>query len=509
MKAKILIADDEPLNLATLESFLTGEDYEIHFAESGIEACAKAQVERPDLILLDVMMPEMSGFEVTRRIRADPAIGRIPIILITALDDDRSRLEGLNAGADDFLSKPCRREEIRARVRTVASLNRFRSIAEQRERFERLFELAPGAIVLVDAKGVVVAANAKAVLQRCGEPVWAPFSEAAGKALRDVLAGARRGETRVACEVRHGEGAAAEIFHVRAVVWTENGDALAMLSFDDITQEVRAREAVERMNAELESMVQARTRQLEESNGLLMSYANFVSHDLRSPLTVVKGYLSMLREGVVPLAEGASAVERAFEGALMMQELIQNILQLAQEEHDRPKKTALAAVDPAPVIRRLAMRMRELFPGTTPRIEIASLPLVGVTAVLIERVFYNLLSNALKYSQAAAQPRVEVGVGESPDGPVIYVRDNGVGFDARDSDKLFREFSRLPTSGGTEGFGLGLSLVARLLRAHGGRIWAQSTVGQGATFYVQFPRPAGRDEPKLRTPPLDLAAKNK
>ena len=116
MTPKILIVDDEPLNLVTLEAFLAQDGYELHFASSAREAYAAALTLHPDLILLDVMMPDMDGFAVCRQIRHDPVIARIPVVLITALDDDSSRLKGLQAGADEFVSKPCRREELRTRI---------------------------------------------------------------------------------------------------------------------------------------------------------------------------------------------------------------------------------------------------------------------------------------------------------------------------------------------------------------------------------------------------------
>jgi CheY-like chemotaxis protein len=102
MKPKILIVDDEPLNLTTLEAFLSGDGYELHFAENGRDACAMAQTLQPDLILLDVMMPEMDGFAVCRHIRSDPVIGRVPIIVVTALDDDRSRSRDCAPGRTIF-----------------------------------------------------------------------------------------------------------------------------------------------------------------------------------------------------------------------------------------------------------------------------------------------------------------------------------------------------------------------------------------------------------------------
>jgi len=289
-------------------------------------------------------------------------------------------------------------------------------------------------------------------------------------------------------EVRLADGG--RIFHVRVAPAPEAGVRHALLAFDDVTAEVQAREELARLNASLEEQVRARTQQLEEANGLLMSYAGFVSHDLRSPLTVMKGYLSLIQEGVVPVnAEAAPLIGHAYNASITMQELIQNILQLAQDVHDGVRGEPAGVLDPTPVIRKLAMRMRELFPEAKTAIRVAALPPVGVSAVLVERVFYNLLTNAVKYSAESANPAVEVGATLDEAGPVLWVRDNGVGFDARDSDRLFREFSRLSTAGQTEGFGLGRSLVAKLGPANAGPTWAESAVGQGATFFVQLPAP--------------------
>ncbi len=490
MTAKILIVDDEERNLETLEAILAGEDYEIHYAADGPTALARAQAVRPDLVLLDVIMPGMDGFEVTRRLRTDPVVSHVPILLVTGLEDDESRLQGLRAGADDFLTKPCRREEIRARVRTVVQLNRFRTIAEQRARFERLFELSPDGTVLVEGDGNIVAANPRAATLRLGKNLYGSLSNADAEILRamltEVFAGRRPEAREVAAATMEGR----RVLHVRAAEVPEGDTRLALLVFDDITAEVEAREALRRMNSELESLVLARTRQLEEANGLLMSYANFVSHDLRSPLAVVKGYLSLLQAGDIRVGKKAAAmIEQAYGGTLALEDLIGNILQLAQQEHDRTSTRTDWSVDPAPVVHRLVRLMGNLFPNLEPKYEIAALPLVGVSSVLVERVFYNLLANALKYSASSKVPRVEVGTLAGSALPVIFVRDNGVGFDSRDADKLFREFSRLDHARLAPGMGLGLSLVARLLRAHGGRIWAEGAVGAGATFYVEFPRP--------------------
>ncbi len=138
MSSKILIVDDDPLSLTTLESTLDGQGYEITSADNGLTALKKADELMPDLILLDVMMPFMDGFEVCRRIRATPKLAEVPIIILTALDDRDSRLLGIESGADDFLSKPVDRQELRLRVSTIVRLNRYRTLLTQRENLRQM-----------------------------------------------------------------------------------------------------------------------------------------------------------------------------------------------------------------------------------------------------------------------------------------------------------------------------------------------------------------------------------
>ncbi|TEU20125.1 MAG: response regulator, partial [Anaerolineales bacterium] len=149
----ILIVDDEPGARDTLEALLTGQGYHLAFASNGPEALEKAAELTPDLVLLDVMMPDMDGFEVCQRLRADPLLAQVPVIMVTALDDHDSRVQGIKVGADDFISKPFDRAELRARVRTVTQLNRYRLLSERAE-FERLIALFPEGVI-VDAGGVI------------------------------------------------------------------------------------------------------------------------------------------------------------------------------------------------------------------------------------------------------------------------------------------------------------------------------------------------------------------
>ncbi len=138
--SKILIVDDSPSAREALYAILEGQGYQLATAESGQQALELAADLHPDLILLDVMMPGMDGFEVCRRIRSNPQVAEVPIVILTALDDSASLLKGIEAGADDFLAKPVDRHELRARVRTITRLNRYHTLMEQRESLRRMAE---------------------------------------------------------------------------------------------------------------------------------------------------------------------------------------------------------------------------------------------------------------------------------------------------------------------------------------------------------------------------------
>jgi len=132
MSSTVLIVDDEYSGRQTLESILDGEGYNIEMAENGLQALEKAKQLLPDVILLDVMMPGMTGFEVCQHIRNDPTVAEIPIIILTALDDRDSLLNALKAGADDFISKPFDRFELRARLLGITRLNRYHKLVKER-----------------------------------------------------------------------------------------------------------------------------------------------------------------------------------------------------------------------------------------------------------------------------------------------------------------------------------------------------------------------------------------
>ena len=157
--AKILIVDDSPTGRETLGALLYSPEYELHFASNGLEALEKAVEVVPDLILLDVMMPDMNGYEVCENLRQDEVLAEVPVIMVTALDDRKSRLQGIRSGADDFISKPFDTAELGARVQMIVRLNRYRRLNDERRRFEQIIQFSPDGIAIVDEDGIIRQAN--------------------------------------------------------------------------------------------------------------------------------------------------------------------------------------------------------------------------------------------------------------------------------------------------------------------------------------------------------------
>ncbi|MCB0210151.1 MAG: response regulator [Anaerolineae bacterium] len=158
----ILIIDDQPSVRKSLEGLLIGQGYNLEFACNGSEGLVKASKLVPDLIILDVMMPKMSGFEVCERIRNDPILAEVPILMLTALDDLSSKIQGLEAGADDFLSKPFNRIELLARIHTITRLNRYRRLLSERSKSDWIMEQANDGYLIIDDNDTIRFANSKA-----------------------------------------------------------------------------------------------------------------------------------------------------------------------------------------------------------------------------------------------------------------------------------------------------------------------------------------------------------
>ncbi|MCP4542265.1 MAG: GAF domain-containing protein [Chloroflexi bacterium] len=254
-ESTILITDDELASRTLLKMLLSREGYNLAFASNGAEAIAKATEAPPDLILLDIMMPGMDGFEVCRRLRADPLLSTVPIVIVTALDDRNSRSKGIEAGADGFVSKPFDHIELQERVRTIVRLNRYRLLRE-RAKFEQLVELSPNGIVIVNTNGLIDLAN-PTILQMLGAKkqdlvigkniltfVIPEQVEYCSTFLHDTITGTIQSAKTETWLVRlNGEHFPVEI-SAGHMVW--NGELAAQITVTDITERKRAEESLRR-----------------------------------------------------------------------------------------------------------------------------------------------------------------------------------------------------------------------------------------------------------------------
>jgi signal transduction histidine kinase len=248
-----------------------------------------------------------------------------------------------------------------------------------------------------------------------------------------------------------------------------------------------AQATIQRLNEELEQRVRERTRELEVANQELAlanqdleSFSFSVSHDLRSPLRTIREFSKIFLEDYgkdVP-QEGRALLGRVEEGGARMSQLIEDLLAFSRFSRQPLDKKPVVLAD---LVRRLVTELRPA--GSTADVRIGDVPDCHGDASLLEQVLSNLLSNAFKFSRKTSAPRVEIGSLRQGNEVVYYVRDNGAGFDMKMAEKLFSVFQRLHPASQFEGTGVGLSIVQRIVQRHGGRIWADSAPGQGATFY--------------------------
>jgi PAS domain S-box-containing protein len=280
----------------------------------------------------------------------------------------------------------------------------------------------------------------------------------------------------------------------------------------DITGSKRAEAEIRRLNTELEERVRQRTLELEAANRELEAFCYSVSHDLRAPLRAISSYSAIILDdfaGQLP-SEARRLFDRVHCRAQEMGKLITSLLTFSRLGRQQINKQS---VSPTELVRRALATLSAEQQDRRVEIVVLELPECLADPVLLEQLFVNLLSNALKFTRGREPARIEVGAapvsalasGEaSPDaGPedlAYFVRDNGAGFDMRYADKLFGVFQRLHAASEYEGTGVGLSIVQRIVQRHGGRVWAHAAVDRGATFYFTLggaPRPATPSETVL------------
>ncbi len=276
----------------------------------------------------------------------------------------------------------------------------------------------------------------------------------------------------------------------RIQAWSADGRPLRMLGTHTDIDAIKAAEATLReLNADLEARVAHRTAELQALNQSLESFVYSVSHDLKTPLRGIEGYSRLLEEDYADQLgeEGRLFVGNIRSGVARMGELIDDLLAYSRMER---KPLAQASLDPAPLLTQLLAEYQTAIAenGIALHVALPGSPVLADPDGLA-MVLRNLLENAIKFSAKVASPRIEIGGRAEAGSVILWVRDNGIGFDMKYHDRIFEIFQRLHRLEDYPGTGIGLALVKKAMQRMGGRTWAESAPGEGATFFLSLPRP--------------------
>jgi two-component system sensor histidine kinase/response regulator len=389
---KILLVDDQPENLLSAEAVLEALGEEIVKAESGAEALLQLLDHEFAVVVLDIMMPDMDGFETAALIRQRERSRHTPIIFLTALGRSEEHMRrGYDLGAVDYMTKPFVPEILRSKVSVFVEL----------------------------------------------------FRKSAQLAQQSRLLEKRNQELQ-----------------------------------ESILRSWKAEEEIKMLNRHLERQVE----ELAEVNRELEAFSYTVSHDLRAPLSRIAGFSRALLDFHAAQLEDQARVylERIDNSARRMCELVEELLNFSrltrvELHHDR--------VDMSALVNGLATELRGREPERNVEFVIAPGVEVWGDAILLRTALLNLLENSWKFTRHHAAARIEFGVIEGQGRRVFFLRDDGAGFDMTDAARLFRPFQRLHSESDFQGTGIGLATVERVIRRHGGRIWAEGKPESGATFY--------------------------
>ena len=512
--ASILVVDDSRENVRLLAGVLTHHGYTVRAATNGRLALASVEAERPDLIVLDIMMPEMDGYEVCTRLKADPDARTrdIPVIFCSVEGDVPSKVKAFSIGGIDYITKPFQIDEVLARVETHLSLRRLhkqlaaqnvqlrQEIGERRRAEQALWKSEQRLRIIAELTSdyaYSVRVGPDGTLST--EWVTDAFTRIVGYTLEQVSGsvGWRRiiHPDDLPIVLRHldallnGHSDMAEYRIVtkdgevrwvqdraRAIWDDEQGRVIRFVSaLQDITERWQADEAMRQFSAEL----QARNIELD-------AFAHTVAHDLKGIVAPSLGLVDFLRinHASLPDDQVASIVWRIFRNVRKMADVVDGLLLQAQVRKQEVQKSPLDMVSiVAEALQRVAHLVEEF------QAEIAvpeTWPEALGYAPWVEAVWVNYLSNAIKYG--GRPPIVALGADLQQPGDVVrfWVRDNGQGLEKEDRDKLFVPFERLARIG-KGGHGLGLSIVRGIVEKLGGEVGVESEVGEGSVFHFSLP----------------------
>jgi len=278
------------------------------------------------------------------------------------------------------------------------------------------------------------------------------------------------------------------LFWANVIITALRDPSGKLIGFSNVSRDLTERKAAEEQLAAYNDQLQRKNRDLKAANKELESFSYSVSHDLRAPLRAIDGFSQILLDeyaATLP-AEAQEYLRDVRANTQCMGQLVDDLLALA-----RLGRQALNTerTQPEEIVRHCLDELQRECPGRNVEIVVGQLPPCTADRGLLKQAWMNLLSNALKYTSRRDVARVEIGgeQGSGSEGPTYFVKDNGIGFDMRYADKLFGVFQRLHTAEEYEGTGVGLAIVERIVKRHGGRVWAVAQPGHGATFSFTLP----------------------
>ncbi|WP_437590289.1 ATP-binding protein [Sorangium sp. So ce1000] len=491
--ARVLLADDNA-DMREYVGRVLRERWTVEAVADGAEALASARRSPPDLVLTDVMMPNLDGFGLLRALREDERTRGIPVVMLSARAGEESRVEGLEAGADDYLPKPFSARELVARVATHIQLARLRTAAErEREKLYDLFMQAPVPIAVfagpehryevanppyceMISRQDIVGKSAREVFPELGEhEVFTMLDRAreTGQPLR---------MTELTIPVRRGGAVIEAVFNYVAQPIRDPSGAVTgvMVVAFEITDQVLARRRIEQLSQHREELIAA----LAKSNQELDQFAYVASHDLKAPLRGIANLSEWIEESLAgKMGDETQEHLHLLRGRVRrLEALIDGILHYSRAGRLRGD---VVSVDTGHL---LAEIVELLSPPEGARVEIApGMPTLVAERVPLQQVFQNLISNALKHARRS-DARVEVTCDDAGAYLEFAVKDNGPGIAPEYHERIWDLFHTLESRDKVEGTGIGLSVVKKIVQSRGGSVSVSSCPGKGATFIVRWPK---------------------
>jgi PAS domain S-box-containing protein len=490
----ILVVDDNaPLRYA-LGRTLRQHGFDVVEATNGSEALELSSSERPDLVLLDVNLPDIHGFDVARRLKRGETTRNIPILQISAsFVQAEHRMEGLDAGADAYLVEPVEPGELVANIR---ALLRLRDAEAGLQRTTALLaavvEASPLAIAVFDTNRVIRTWNPAAQSMfgwTAAEAVAIAASEARPAFLDDeeFIARVRRGQTATPMERRYRRK---DGTFIDVQVFAAPLEQASTQTYVAIFEDISSRKLFELERAEILAREREARREAEAANRLKDEFLATLSHELRTPLNAIMGWVSMLKQPALDEAQRERAMEIIERNLRSQQQLIADILEVSQIIRGQMR----LELRPVDVVQAVTAALESVAPTAAAKHQTLNANLLSGPVLVagdpgrLQQVFWNLLSNAVKYTPRDGH--IDVSLEASPSEIEVRVRDTGVGMSAEILPHIFERFRQGESGPRREygGLGLGLAIVRHLIDMHGGTVRAESEgLGKGASFIVTLP----------------------